>query len=443
MYFETDDNTVKGVCCVCYKKGVLGRCPNPECGLLMHLTCVPSAEPGKGQECPVCKTERRVEQEKPLWHEAEVGAKSGSVKSMMKKEGKEAPFPVVRWPTKDEANLHGYASVEDWYVDFRGRGLDDPGKVAEWRAEYKVEKSRRAPKEEDSNDDRVDAFGSTDSPMPLGTAETGRRIAKPYQIADSGPLTWKRVEQLATVREALTTTLKQKWAESTSGPDKAMTGKLEAMVPDFRLKLIEAQKKCKDGERLLKALTVLLTAKAKESVKEAQDTAKDYRLHPVDGMLERKVLVARAMIWVPYMPGIILEQEDGDRGKTWRRWAFEMAHCTFLEPHRPSGPTWQTLKRIAFWQTMHKDSTHWMYVCAVCQQYRSVGQMAPMRSMLASIPEIAKLPWADVIIDCQGPFTRSAKGNCYTVSYHCTMLGVPKVEAFEKLTKACFKPLKK
>lgn len=64
--------------------------------------------------------------------------------------------------------------------------------------------------------------------------------------------------------------------------------------------------------------------------------------------------------------------------------------------------------------------------------------MAPMRSMLASIPEIAKLPWADVIIDCQGPFTRSAKGNCYTVSYHCTMLGVPKVEAFEKLTEACF-----
>ena len=42
LYFETDERSVQGVCCVCYKKGVLGRCPNPTCGLLMHYTCVPS-----------------------------------------------------------------------------------------------------------------------------------------------------------------------------------------------------------------------------------------------------------------------------------------------------------------------------------------------------------------------------------------------------------------
>ena len=36
-----------------------------------------------------------------------------------------------------------------------------------------------------------------------------------------------------------------------------------------------------------------------------------------------------------------------------------------------------------------------------------------MRSTLASIDAFARLPWKDVIIDCQGPFTRSAKGNCY------------------------------
>ena len=87
---------------------------------------------------------------------------------------------------------------------------------------------------------------------------------------------------------------------------------------------------------------------------------------------------------------------------------------------------------------MHKDYVQWLFVCAVCSQYRSVGQMAPMRSVLASIPEMAKLPWADVIVDCQGPFTRSAAGNSYTVSYHCTMLGVPKVEPFKTLTKAHF-----
>eukprot|EP00973_Karenia_brevis_P025832 3564587-Karenia_brevis.AAC.1 len=29
IYFETDDRTLEGVCCVCFKKGCLGRCPNP------------------------------------------------------------------------------------------------------------------------------------------------------------------------------------------------------------------------------------------------------------------------------------------------------------------------------------------------------------------------------------------------------------------------------
>ena len=38
LYFETDDPTLQGTCCVCYKKGVLGRCPNSGCGLsLIHI----------------------------------------------------------------------------------------------------------------------------------------------------------------------------------------------------------------------------------------------------------------------------------------------------------------------------------------------------------------------------------------------------------------------
>ena len=147
--------------------------------------------------------------------------------------------------------------------------------------------------------------------------------------------------------------------------------------------------------------------------------------------------MTRTHIWVPVMPKGEMGEGD-DKGKTWRSWTFETAHCTFLETHRPAAATWQTLKRIAFWQTMFKDYTIWINLCAVCQQYRSVGQMAPMRSTLASIPEILKLPWADVIVDCQGPFTRSAKGNCYTVSYHCLFLGVCKGEPFARLRKEEF-----
>ncbi len=77
IYFETEERALQGVCCVCYKKGVLGRCPNPSCGLLMHYSCVPSTRPGESQVCPVCRDEKEIEQhsELPYWHEAEVGAK--------------------------------------------------------------------------------------------------------------------------------------------------------------------------------------------------------------------------------------------------------------------------------------------------------------------------------------------------------------------------------
>eukprot|EP00973_Karenia_brevis_P072457 10065270-Karenia_brevis.AAC.1 len=123
---------------------------------------------------------------------------------------------------------------------------------------------------------------------------------------------------------------------------------------------------------------------------------------------------------------------------TWRRCAFERAHMTFLEPHRPSGATWQAIKTMAFGPTAHKAFAIWINDCAVCHQYRTVGVMAPIRSALASIDEFSKFPWKDVIIDCQGPFMRSAWGNCYTVSYHCTFLGVCKVEPFSRLRKKEF-----
>eukprot|EP00973_Karenia_brevis_P024849 3425116-Karenia_brevis.AAC.1 len=40
LHFETDSRALQGVYCVCFKKGCLGRCPNPGCGLLMHYVCV-------------------------------------------------------------------------------------------------------------------------------------------------------------------------------------------------------------------------------------------------------------------------------------------------------------------------------------------------------------------------------------------------------------------
>jgi hypothetical protein len=413
----------------------------------MHYTCVPSAAPGAGQQCPICKDEkglREVTQDDsklPYWHEAELG---GRFKGKVAPEVGSAPFPALRWPTSEEAALHGYRAVEDWYVDYRlGAKKKNAENLAKTRAEFKELELARKPKEPDLEEDEdIEApsvSAVVEQQSSLGTAETGRMLADygQYSFASVGPLSWKRVERISDIREELSKTCKLKWAEATSGPAASMPEVLKSVDPSYRQKLKIAQTQCKEVRALVDAQKHLLGAAAKDSTKAAEEMSKDYRLSPEDTVLERSVMVTRAQIWVPVMPNVKLP--DGvEQDITWRRWAFERAHCTFLDPHRSPGPTWQTLKRIAFWCSIRLDFEMWIHLCAVCHQYRTVGQLAPMRSMLASVPEINKLPWSDVIIDCQGPFTTSARGNCYTVSYHCTSLGVPKVEPFARLRKAEF-----
>ena len=246
------------------------------------------------------------------------------------------------------------------------------------------------------------------------------------------------------MKRLLSDTLAAKWTEATTGPPHALKEMLEGSDAQFREKLLYAQGRCKELMPYLEARNRLLTATHRDSVKDAGEFSKDYRLSPEDGVLERNVFVTKASIWVPVMPTTVIPPElFGTVGEnvTWRRYAFDRAHTTFLEPHRSSGSTWQALKRMAFWKGMHKDFTVWINACAVCHQYRTVGVVAPMRSTLQSIDEFARLPWKDVIIDCQGPFTRSARGNCYTVSYHCTFLGICKVEPFARLRKRNAAPL--
>ena len=94
----------------------------------MHHSCVMSESLGAPQICPVCKVgaavaEMEVESQ-PYWHEAEFG---GKVSRRLKKADLGPPvFPTedggggsVRWPSLEEAQLHGYQTVEDWYLDFR------------------------------------------------------------------------------------------------------------------------------------------------------------------------------------------------------------------------------------------------------------------------------------------------------------------------------------
>ena len=49
-------------------------------------------------------------------------------------------------------------------------------------------------------------------------------------------------------------------------------------------------------------------------------------------------------------------------------YAFERAHSTVFEPHRPPSSSWQALRRMAFWKTMLKNFTLWVHECAVSDE---------------------------------------------------------------------------
>jgi hypothetical protein len=376
IYFETAEPTAKGICCVCFKKGCLGRCPNASCGLLMHHTCVMPTVQGEALQCPICRTEVRLdkeleeaEQELPFWHEAEVGAPAGRKKKRTYPEVERAPFPSPRWPKQEEAQIHGYETIKDWYLDYRRRssarepskgkqGLSMDQLVAEF-VELENEQKQRTQEQEVEDEEKCEdqppyEIVSTISThrSSLGTVETGPALAQPNSLSDVQPLQWGRVQDHQAKKKALADALKQKWSESTTGPPEVLKDALEGGDEEFRTRLLGAQGMCPELRPLIEAARKLLGATLAESTKDAEEKAKDYRLSPLDGVLERKVTIVKAAIlWVPVMPVTIVPAECFGEARddlTWRRYAYERAHMTFLEPHRATGPTWQALKRMAF-----------------------------------------------------------------------------------------------
>ena len=257
--------------------------------------------------------------------------------------------------------------------------------ILSFKAEFQALKNLKQG-QDDAGGEEVHSITAVPEPRcSSGTAVTGCSLAAPYALADVEPLAWKRAANHSSVRKALSEALNVKWAESMDETPRALPEMLDAGDNQLRGKLLVVQGQCLELKPLLEAANRLLTATYKDSVKEAAELAKDYRLNPEDGDLERAVSVTRVIIWVPVMPATALPSKQSEAGAvTWRRYAFERAHCVCLEPHRPPGNTWQALKRMAFWQGMHKDFNMWIHSCAVCHQYRTVGQMAPMRSTVAS-----------------------------------------------------------
>ena len=61
-----------------------------------------------------------------------------------------------------------------------------------------------------------------------------------------------------------------------------------------------------------------------------------------------------------------------------------------------------------------------------------------MKSIYADRENDDTLPWEDVFIDVQGPFTVSDDGNQYLLSYVCSTLRVPLLEPFKSLQSGYF-----
>ena len=95
---------------------------------------------------------------------------------------------------------------------------------------------------------------------------------------------------------------------------------------------------------------------------------------------------------------------------SWRRWLFDQAHNTFLNPHRTVGETFQIVRCMGYWESLAKDCDDWYLACKICQQHRAQGLRPPTRSLLADDAHAVVLLWLDVIIDMQGPYTKAEGG---------------------------------
>ena len=51
-----------------------------------------------------------------------------------------------------------------------------------------------------------------------------------------------------------------------------------------------------------------------------------------------------------------------------------------------------------------------------CQQFRSHAVLPPMRNILADDQLLEVLPWTDVLVDVQAPYTRAENGEQYVLS---------------------------
>jgi hypothetical protein len=89
--------------------------------------------------------------------------------------------------------------------------------------------------------------------------------------------------------------------------------------------------------------------------------SQNFRLSPIDGVLEFRLILAAAVLWVPVIPkgdspfsegespsgggGAGSSKERKSTLFSWRRWVFADAHDTLLNSHRSANETFHVLRR--------------------------------------------------------------------------------------------------
>ena len=232
--------------------------------------------------------------------------------------------------------------------------------IAQLKTDFASRKAMHAGDDEPAPSPEAEAVLTMGPSVPrLGDMISGPALADPGELIEGfSPMSWRRFKDGPSIRQELSDVLQKKWEQSASGPPCALPDMLAGAEQEFRQKLRSAQELCPDAKQALeKVKAALKGARMKGDAKQVSDNP-DYRFSPVDGVLERRIVMSQAIIWVPVMPSTSLPPEfvaaEG-RDVSWRRYAFERAHMSPLEPHRPQGPTWQALKRMAFWPSMNKD----------------------------------------------------------------------------------------
>ena len=246
-------------------------------------------------------------------------------------------------------------------------------------------------------------------------------------------------------REELVAKTRMLWKEETASP-KMGVQPLPSMIDcsNVREFLKEAQAECPELKPILQQKRAELdperelkrkTGRPKQKNVLAPLESKQFRLSPKDGVLEGEVNLASEVLFVPCIPSVQVRTEGSPM--TWRFWLFSHCHCTFVEPHRRAGPTFQLLRRVGWWSSLVHDFNKWYWSCS-CRRHRGKAVQAPLRSLLADEGRAELFPWQDIMLDVQGPFPKSDMGNQYLLSWHCTCLKVPKLCAFKELQQGHF-----